>query len=197
MTPRSKLDNPDIVPLALFELGGAGEFIDVEDIFFKCYELAPERFGWRTRPLPNYKTLSKALRDLEGDHPSLLVKTPDGLRRQLSAEGVEWVRGRMQEFRKTMTTPGLNPPTRRPSQRLLNSLRDTPLVQAFVRGERPVLKRYEVADLLVCSPDSPKSLWLERLETFRSAAADANRHELMDFLEFVRKSEPQWFEGSK
>lgn len=163
MKARTKFDNPELLPFALFELGGAGEFVDVEDIFYRGYELAPERFGWRTRALPNYKTLSKALRDLEQHSPGLFLKTSDGLRRQLSAEGIEWVRSHQAAFKTLRGTPAKNPPTRRPGQRTLNTLRDSSVVQAFLRGEEPELKRFEVADLLVCSPDSPRALWMQLL----------------------------------
>ena len=91
MTQRLSGAKLDIVPVALFQLGGADHFIDVEDLFIRCFELAPERFGWRTCPYPNYKSLSKALRDYEAKFPSHLVKSPDGHGRQLSAHGVRWL----------------------------------------------------------------------------------------------------------
>src|SRR5262245_61185579 len=68
--------------------GDAPGFIDVKDTFLRCFEVAPERFRWRKHLIANYKTLSKALRDFEGRHPSLLLKTEDGLSRQLSKEGI-------------------------------------------------------------------------------------------------------------
>src|SRR5260221_11218026 len=105
---KSRIDNPEIVPFALFQLNGAGEFVDVEDIFDRCYQLAPERFGWRKYPYPNYKILSKALRDIEGKDPSLLLKTPDGLKRQLSAKAIQWVRDRLPEFKEILGVSGIN-----------------------------------------------------------------------------------------
>lgn len=197
MSRRPKLDNQKLIPFVVYDLGGAGKFIDVEEIFYRCWELAPERFNWRTRPLPNYKALSQALRDLEGSTPGLFVKTPDGLSRQLSAEGIEWVRERLPEFRELLGQPSASPPTRRPAQRMLNSLRDGAAVQAFLRGDKPELTKHELADLLMCSPDSPPEVWRERLETFRSAAEGAKRQDLRDFLEYARSSRPEWFEGRK
>jgi hypothetical protein len=195
MSARRRVDNPDLIPYALYLLGGVGEFIDVEDVFVKCHELAPERFSWRSKPLPNYKSLSKALRDFEGKHPTLLLKTADGLRRQLSAEGVEWLKVNQTEIEVTIGAPGTNPPTRRPGQRLLNELADQEAVREFAAGGRPEFKKFQVADLLVCSPDSPPSVFRERLETYRSAAEEGGRPDLLAFLDFLKSEMSELFEG--
>src|SRR3990172_8256117 len=155
---RPTIDNTDVIPAALHDLGGAGTFIDVEDLFMRCYELAPERFGWRKFDLPNYKILSKALRDFEGKYPSLLIKTPDGLCRQLSAEGVAWLPRKMPAYRKHLLTQDRHPPHRRPAQRLLNELGSSHFVVQYSAGSNPVLSKYEASDLLLCSPDSPPSV---------------------------------------
>jgi hypothetical protein len=194
MTQRTRVDNPDLVPFSLYELGGVGEFIDVEHVFVKCWELAPERFGWRLYRHPNYKTLSKALRDFEGKYPTHLLKTPDGLGRQLSAEGLEWLRERMPELEATLGAPGSNPPTRRPVQRLLNDLAESALVHEFLDGTSPVLQKHQVADLLLCSPDSAPSVFRERLESYRAAALEGGRPDLLEFLDFLRSEKGEWFE---
>ena len=189
------MDNPEIIPFALYELGGAGRFIDVEDIFLRCFEVAPERFRWRKHPIANYKTLSKALRDFEGRHSKLLLKTEDGLSRQLSKEGIDWVNARLELFREVLSRPGTNPPTRRREQKLLNEFSSHRLVRAFEKGHSEDLQKYEVADLLLCAPDSPTDVWEERLETYRSAATAARRPNLVEFLDFVRNNKPEWFGG--
>jgi hypothetical protein len=195
MSKRRRIDNPDIIPLALHELGGVGEFIDVEDIFLRCFEIAPERFRWRKHNLPNYKTLSKALRDFEGDHPGLLLKTEDGLSRQLSGDGVEWVRSRTTDYAQLRSQPGSNPPTRRREYKILNEFAEHKAMKLFMEGKKPSLVKYEVADMLLCSPDSPSAVWMERYETYRSAAQDAGRPDIVGFLEFLKSSRPQWFGG--
>jgi hypothetical protein len=147
----------------------------VEDVFLRCHEIAPERFRWRKHDIPNYKTLSKALRDFEESHPSLLMKTADGLSRQLSAEGNAWVRERLSVFESVLRKRGANPPTRRRDHRILNEFAGHRLGRSFAETKRPSLIKHEVADLLLCAPDSPQAVWRERLETYRSAAADAGR----------------------
>lgn len=195
MTKKAKLDNLDIIPYALYQLGGAGEFVDVEDIFLHCFELAPERFRWRKHAIANYKTLSKALRDFEGRHPDLLLKTEDGLSRQLSKEGIDWVRERLLQFGEVLSQPGANPPTRRREQKILNEFASHQLVVAFQKGKPEPLQKYAVADLLLCAPDSPTDVWRERLETFRSAASAAGRPNLIEFLDYMRSTRPEWFGG--
>lgn len=195
MTRKRRVDNPDIIPFALYQLGGAGQFIDVEDIFLRCFKLAPERFRWRKHLIANYKTLSKALRDFEGRHSALLLKTEDGLSRQLSKEGIDWVNARLGDFQEVLSQPGANPPTRRREQKLLNEFAGHRLVRAFEKGSAADLQKFEVADLLLCAPDSPTDVWIERLETYRSAASAAGRPNLVEFLNHVRSRKPEWFGG--
>ena len=195
MARRKRIDNPDLIPLALYELGAIGTFVDVEDVFVRCFAIAPERFKWRTKDIPNFKTLSKALRDFEDDHPGLLLKTDDGLSRQLSADGVAWMKGRMPEYDELRAKPGSNPPTRRREYKILNEFSQHKAVKLFLVGAKPALVKHEIADLLLCSPDSPVDVWAERLETFRSAAEDAGRPDVTRFLEFLKNNKPEWFGG--
>jgi hypothetical protein len=196
MVEKSVVDNPDIIPYALYLAGGAVEFIDVEDIAVKCYELAPERFGFRKYSYPNFKTFSKALRDLEEKRPDLLMRTPDGLQRQLSPEGLQLVERRRSLFERALGTEGANPPTRRRTQRVLNELRGQRLVEQYLAGERPDLVRHEVADLLLTAPDSPPDDWLRRAQSLQAAAADAGRADIRAFLEWVQATKPEWFRRS-
>lgn len=195
MKKASNVDNPDIIPFTIYQLGGIGIFVDVEDVFVRCYKLAPERFGWRKYKYPNYKILSKALRDFEGKYPDHLIKTPDGLRRQLSAEGLEWLKGRLPTLERAFHAPGISPPIRRPVQRMLNDLANNPLVQNFLAGERLEIRKHEIADMLLCSPDSPTSVFKERLEVYRVAAKSGGRRDLTKFLEYLRTRHKQLFGG--
>jgi len=114
MSIKTKITNVDFIPISLSELEGIGRFIDVEDLFIKCYELSPERFGWRKYKYPNYKILHKALTDFEEKYPEFIIKTPDGLSRQLTAEGVEWTKNRLPIFRKLLQSPEIAAPKKRP-----------------------------------------------------------------------------------
>ena len=87
-----RANNQDALVWALWLLGGADRDVDVEDIYIKCFEIAPARLGWRTRPeIPDYKKTSKALQSVESKElPGLLHRT-HALRRRLTNAGVEWV----------------------------------------------------------------------------------------------------------
>lgn len=41
---------PQVVALALFELGGGGKVLDTEDIAMRAHDIAPGRFAWRKYP---------------------------------------------------------------------------------------------------------------------------------------------------
>ena len=49
MSPQDDVANWEIFVWALAELGGAHRMVDVEAVFYRCFELAPLRFAWRTR----------------------------------------------------------------------------------------------------------------------------------------------------
>ena len=195
MAKRPAIDNPDFIPVAFYLLGASGRYVDVEDAFVKCFELAPERFGWRKYEFPNYKTVSKALRDFEGKRPGLLMKSPDGLglTRQLTAEGVAWVEERRGRFEALASTPELRSPMLRPVNRMLNDLANQPAVKEFLAGARPDLEKHVAADLRLCSPDSSKEVWRERLESFRSASGLAKRPDLLRFLDYLASEYSEWF----
>lgn len=189
------MDNKDIFAYALYRLQGAGRFVDAEDVFEECWKLSPSRFGWRKHAYPNYKVASKAQRDFESRHPSLILKTADGLGRQLSAEGIAWVRAHMDEFAPLGRGDSKAPATRRASHRLVTDLERSSLVEAFLRGAEVTLSKLQVADLLHCAPDSPPSVWRQRIETARSAAKDSERPDILRFLDFVVSSNQDWFGG--
>jgi len=189
--------NSDVVAFALYEIGGAGRFVEIEDLFLKCYELAPRRFSWRTKSFPNYKTLYQALVDCERAHPEVLLKTKNGMGRQLSAAGVEWVLGRRRLVAKALAQSNEGMVANRPRQRMLNEFLASAPMRRFVAGDTQEISRYEAADLLVASPDSPPAVWRERLATYRSAAEAAGRSDVQRFLDELETSHREWFTGTE
>ena len=125
----------------------------------------------------------------------MIIKTPDGLSRQLSSDGVNWIRRRISFFRKFVDLPTISQTSRRPNQRIINEIANHPLYRAYSYGNALELDKYEVADLMLCSPDSPVALWNERLETYKSTAEDSKRHDILKFLNFLFDSKPDWFGG--
>ena len=192
--PTEEINNGDLFLYALHRLGGTGRYVDVEDVFMEMWRLAPARFRWRKHEVPNYKILSKSIVDISQRGDSRLVLGSQNSR-QLSAEGVDWVRARLDRFEKLASGKLAAPPDKRPGQRLVVELSRKPLVRSFLEGRDHELDRSDVALLLRCAPDAPRKIWKERLETLKSAARDGDRDDVLSFLGYLEGEKPEWFEN--
>ena len=190
--------NSDVFIWALFELGGADDFVDVEHVFLRSFDLAPQRLSWRTRPdLPDLKKCSKGMRDAEKRSPTLFVKKGTDLRR-LSAEGQKWIEENFDRLADSLGKSRIvQPPKGRNATRLLSSLARSDLFESWMRTRSVEGEKWQFAELFRCSPDSSRSIWSNRLETLRSAAYAAGRHDLLDFLDAVARDRSAWFREGK
>jgi hypothetical protein len=197
MTAGEDLGNWQIFLWALHQLGGASSFVEVEDVFFTCFELAPKRFAWRTRPdLPDYKKCAKALQEAEARRPPLLVKTTDGYGRQLSVEGQIWINANTQRLATLLAVGRVVPePRKRPQARLLAEIERSELYTAWLVDRSIPTEKWRFAELLRCSPDSEPQLWNKRLQVLRSAAFAAEETQILGFLEKLLEAHPDWFAG--
>jgi hypothetical protein len=195
MAKSADLNNRDVYIYALYLLQAAGQFIDVEDIYIKCWQLSPSRFGWRKHNFPNYKTAAKAQQELERLHPEFVVRTPNGLGRQLTDEGTGYIRAKLPLLQSLASGETRAPALRSASHRIVAGLERHTATRSFLAGESIELKKVEGARLLNCAPDSRPSVWRERLATLRSAAADDERDDLISFLDVVERLYPEWFGG--
>lgn len=195
MSQSEEISNWEIFLWALDELGGSHRFVDVEDVFVRCYELSPNRFSWRTRVnIPDYKKCSKALRDAEAKRPPFLIKTGNRYSRQLTVEGERWLRGnqlRLSSFQREGKV--LDEPKSRPQTRALVELEQS---EAFTKwranGFLPS-EKWKMADIFLCSQDSPTAVWRSRLEVLRSAANRAQKGTVLAFLDELSRQYPNWF----
>jgi hypothetical protein len=192
-----EISNSDVFLAALHDLGGSDEFIDVEAVFVRCFQLAPQRFAWRTRQdLPDYKKCSKALRDAEARKPSLLVKTGDSFGRQLSVYGQKWIKANAKRLHAQLETGKVVPePKRRPRSRMLAEAESSPVFLAWTSEHVLPPEKWRMAELLRCSPDSDTSVWRTRLQALLAAAHSAGRKDLLEFLYAVSKAQTTWFGG--
>lgn len=186
--------NSDAFLWALYELGGADEFIDVENVFFRAFELAPLRLSWRTRSdLPDLKKCSKALRDAEGREPRLLVKKGAEMRR-LTVEGQQWIEDNFDRLaealggERVVSAPRTRVPSRLVSQALQSAVFATWTETATITDEK-----WRVAEMLRCSPDSSRAVFRDRLETLRGAAYSAGRLDALGFLDALAAERADWF----
>jgi hypothetical protein len=190
-----EMTNWEIFIWSLSQLGGASGFVDVEDVFIACFELAPNRFSWRTREdLADYKKCAKALRDAEARRPSLLLKTRDGLKRQLTVEGQQWVvRNERRMIDALHTGRVVGEPASRPRARMLTEVERSDLFQRWLSSGVTPIEKWQVAELLRCSPDSDWRIWADRLEVLRAAANGAKRGRVLAFVEAMGSAHPEWF----
>jgi hypothetical protein len=188
--------NSDIFLWALHELGGGSEFVDIEEVFLKCFELAPQRFAWRTRAdLADYKKCSKALRDAEARRPPLMVKTGDSFGRQLSVQGHKWIEANVTRLGAQLKSGhAVQEPRRRPRSRMLAEAEQAQVFARWRIDQVVPSEKWPMAELLRCSPDSNVAVWSNRLEALRAAAYAADRKELLKFLNAVASAHVEWFE---
>lgn len=92
--PIDELSNVQIVLLAIFDLGGETNSIDIEDIAIKAFEYAPEKFSWRKfKDKIDLRVVSYAIKDamIPKKGPSLI----SGNYRHgfmLTTDGLNWAR---------------------------------------------------------------------------------------------------------
>jgi hypothetical protein len=186
--------NSDIFLWALYELGGADEFVDVETAFIKAFELAPLRLSWRTRQdLPDLKKCSKALRDAEGREPKLLVKNGAEMRR-LTVEGQRWIEENFDRLAESLGGDRLVRASRtRVPSRLVGHALQSPVFTTWNETRAITEHKWRVAEMLRCSPDSSRSVFRDRLETLRSAAYSAGRLDALAFFDALVKERADWF----
>lgn len=190
------VSNPDVYAYALFRLGGASRFVDLEDIYVECWHLSPPRFGWRKYDYPNHEFCAAARRDFEKAHPNLFVRTPDGLSRRLTADGIRWIRARLSALEVFAGGASFSRNRRSTSRRLIGQLERTELGRAAIAGHTPKLDKAQAAELFNCAPGSSPSVWRRRVAALRAAAQDARRWDLLSLLDGIQAAHPEWFGGA-
>lgn len=186
--PSDQPNNQDVFLWALYLLGGADRDVDVEEIYLKCFELAPARLGWRTRPdLPDYKKASKALQSVEAKtHPGLLLR-PHEYSRRLSVEGVRWVEAYKEILSRSYSQGKVqaSPMTNQHERRRREVKGD--LVWSQFLSAPESLTSVELASVMNCTAASPDSIWKTRINELRRAADVLQDEDLMKFADFVSK----------
>ena len=197
MPPQDEINNKDVFLWALFRLGGQTDFVDVEDIYIRCFDLAPRRFSWRTKEIPDLKKCAKALRDTEAMQPPLLVKTEDSYCRKLTVEGQQWI-----EDNTPRLTTGLEgdrivqEPKSRPNSRLLAPIEKSDLFAAWRATAVVPDEKWRIAELFRCAPDSPLDVWRKRMQSLRGIAYAAEKRHVLEFLDALETTHPHWFKES-
>jgi hypothetical protein len=189
--------NWEIFIWALQLLGGATRFVDVEDVFLKCNDLAPTRFSWRTRQdIPEYKKCAKALRDAETRNPSLTVKkAKDPFKRQLSVEGQAWIKQNHQRLEKSLAVKTTTALHTKGTKKVITEILRSKQFKVWKSAPSIKLESWQIADLLHCSPASPIAIRISRLQHLRSVAQALNAQDVIEFLNHLLEDHNDWFSG--
>jgi len=187
--PSTKANNQDVFIWALFLLGGSDREVDVEDIYLKCFELAPARFGWRTKPeIPDYKKLSKTLQTIEDkSHAGLVHKTNEYLRR-LSVSGVKWIETWKPILESSYSgAPVAADKVHNQYEMLRAQVKGSDAWKKFILGEG-ALEISDVAASLGTSPASPKATWDGRINSLLRASDVLQDEELRNFAVLIESN---------
>jgi hypothetical protein len=162
-------------------LGGGSKLVDVEDIYFKAFELAPKRFGWRTRPeIPNFKKTNTALIEVESrSHQGLLQKLGPNTRR-FTTEGVAWIEKYSDILASLYGDPGqVAVANNSDVARMVREMKQSEVWNLW-RGGKALNMTY-LGHILNCSKASAQSVWMDRLADLDQAARISSDEEVAKF----------------
>lgn len=192
--------NADLFLWALALAGGRDGYVDIEDVYWKCFELAPKRFGWRTRPeVPDLQKISVARRDAIKKQSSsdveLIASQEADVREgkpvpaynwRLTSAGAAWIDRYADRLHRLYGGHSVPAPARRPDQARFNTIRTAQAFQTWRESGHLDAEIWELADLLECSPSSTREVWDLRLDTLEEAARQRGDSEVIDFVGALR-----------
>lgn len=191
-----RASNSELFVWALYLLGGAEHDVDVEDIYLKCFEIAPARLGWRTKPqIPDYKKTAKALQSVEAE-TEFIHKTHQYARR-LTSEGLSWINQNIDKLQTNYGTQIVQPAASNHFYQRSAFIKSHPIWNDFKTGNS-IDVLHTLADSLECSPASPVKTWDGRFVELQTMASVLNDVELQNFYVFAKnayKSEMKRVQG--
>jgi hypothetical protein len=191
VTEQAEVSNVTIALASLERRGGAERYVDIEDVTIEAYRIAPERFSWRTkREFPSQERVRTAFVHANQQHQRkergpLVVSNTDGSSWKLTAEGLDWIRRKTARADRSIKVARVAS-SGSVSARRIREIRRHPAFEAYRNG-KPIaqIARHELAELLVCPPDAPRTAVLRKLDRARTAAVDVQDDEVTRFLEEV------------
>ena len=189
--PANTYNNQDLLIWALYLAGGAENWIDIEELYLKAFELAPARLSWRTRQdIPNYQTCHKALFDLQdsGNPWHLPVVIRNGrYERRLTADGLRWCKENEEHLQALYSSSQVVPGAFQDDARRVRAIINSPAYGAWAKAGELTCERWELAEALRCRANSPISTWLTRLDEHLISAQRNGHEDVEGFLNAARK----------
>jgi hypothetical protein len=185
---------------SLDQVGGSVKFVDIEEVALEAFKIAPDRFGWRTRKqFPSWERVRTAFVHANQNQqrkgsPPLVVSDTDGSAWRLTADGVAFVRENAAKTEKLTGRKRARASQSSQSGRRVREIRKHKVFVKFEQGT-PIseVARFELADLLVCPPDSSTAAVVRKLDMARAAAVDVDDAEVVRFLgEVANEVRRQW-----
>jgi hypothetical protein len=183
-----------VLALTLLDrLGGAERFVDIEEVALEAFKLAPDRFGWRTRrDLPSWERVRTAFvhANQEAQRREIgpvLFSNKEGEAWRLTAQGVKYAR---ENAGKVLDATKGTRPIRRggASVNRVRQIRNHPAFRRFMQGTLiSEIERYQLADLLLCPPDSTEAAVMRKVDKAEAAAVDVDDQDVQRFLGEVEK----------
>ena len=184
--PNDTANNQDVFLWALYVLGGADRDVDVEDIYLKCFEIAPARLGWRTKPeIPDYKKTSKALQSVEATTHVGLIHRPHQYSRRLTIEGINWVEAYKEILERVYSKQAVAASTNTNMfERTRQAIKESSSWAAF-ENDPSQLDVADLAALLRCTATSPQETWKSRILDVKRAAEVLKDDALAEFASAI------------
>ena len=178
-----------LLALAVLDhLGGATKFVDIEDVAIDAFKIAPDRFGWRTKQYPSWERVRTAFvhanqnEQRRGGQP-LVVSDTDGSSWKLTADGVTVVRKNAVKTEAATGRKRSHAGAASPSGRRIRDIRKHSAFTKYSQGASVSdIARYELAEVLMCPPDSSATVVLRKLDVARAAALNIDDKEVLRFL---------------
>ena len=183
-------NNSDLTVYACYLAGGYERWLDVEELYLKMFELAPNRLGWRTRSdLPDYKKCAKALQELEdpkrSDHLGLLLKQGP-YTRKISEAGYMWCK-RYENVLHSLYSSGVVPTAAvQEVSRLIRYVENTDGFKKFRLSGSVESPIWELAETFQCMVDSEESVWIGRFDQLVAFAEKNGRDDVKKFVQMAR-----------
>jgi hypothetical protein len=179
-------NNQDVFLWALYLLGGSDMDVDVEEIYLKCFELAPARLGWRTHPdIPDYKKAAKALQSVEASTHIGLVHKPHKFSRRLTVAGVRWVESYKEILEQNYShKPVMASKTSNNYERMRQEILKSHAWLTY-KDLNEIEDIADAAAALQCSPASPQSTWRSRINNLKRASDVLKDKDLLEFAELI------------
>lgn len=201
MTQSELRSNMDVVLYALFQLGGHERKVHTEEIAFRAYELAKERFSWRLeqfRQFPDKDPARHALEDAARPKSELVRgrsgtamsgKGADGW--MFTIAGVAWIKENQARIERALGN--VRSETRpKEAERFVRRIRGEALFKKFIKGDTLTKDDwYDFTSMLSASPDAPKEMIVRKFQNLQTTAEMVADQDVTRFFATCREAFPQ------